>query len=65
MEFAAIFQWIALGQKVMAGGSAVYASVKAALAAHGIEADTDQLDAVIADAEKRKAMAEAETQATS
>lgn len=53
-------QWLGVLQQVEAAGSGAWDSVKAALAAHGIEADTAQLDAVIADAARRKALAERE-----
>lgn len=57
---AAIIQWIALGQQVFEKGSAVWSQIQAVLAANGIEADTAELDKVIIDAERRKAIAEAE-----
>ena len=40
----------------------VMAQIRGVLAANGIEADTAALDAVIADAERRKAQAEADAQ---
>jgi hypothetical protein len=36
-------------------GVAAFTAIKAALAAHGIQADTDQLEKVILDASQRKA----------
>jgi hypothetical protein len=55
---AAIATWnnilpglVAAGQN----GLAAYEQIKAVLAAHGIQADTDALDKVIIDAGKRKA----------
>ena len=56
-------QWLTIGQQVIAKGSAAFGAVKAALAAHGIEADTSALDAVIADGEARAARARAEANA--
>lgn len=57
-EFAAVMQWIALGQQAIAKGAEVMAQIKGVLAANGIEADTAALDAVIADADRRKKLAE-------
>lgn len=56
-EFQAALNWLALGQQVFEKGAGVYAQIKAVLAANGIEADTAALDAVIADAERRKEQA--------
>lgn len=58
-----LFQWISIGQKVVEAGLPLWNDIKGVLAAHGIEADTSALDNVIADAQARKAAAEAETQA--
>lgn len=58
MELEAAMKWLAFGQKVIAAGAGALADVKAAAAAHGIEADTAALDAVIADAVRRKVQAE-------
>ena len=60
MNLAAILQWLGLLQQIEQKGAAVFASVKKALADHGIEADTSALDEVIADAARRKALAERE-----
>lgn len=60
LTFAAIMQWITLGQQVFEKGASAFNAVKAALAANGIEADTAELDKVIADADRRKALAENE-----
>lgn len=60
MTLQAIFQWLALLQQLEQKGSAAFAAVKQVLATHGIEGDTAALDAVIADAARRKALAEAE-----
>lgn len=57
---ASLAEWLTLGEKVIKAGSGALAAVKTALAAQGVEADTAQLDAVIVDAERRKALAEAE-----
>lgn len=60
MTIPALIEWIALGEKVIAAGKGPLSAVVAAAAAHGIAADTAQLDAVILDAERRKAIAAAE-----
>jgi hypothetical protein len=60
ISFAAALQWIQVGQKVIQAGAPVLAEIKATMARHGIEADTSALDAVIVDAARRKAIAEAE-----
>jgi len=62
-SLTAIFQWLTIGQQVIAKGSAAFGAVKAALAAHGIEADTSALDEVIVDGERRAARARAEATA--
>lgn len=62
MNLSALMQWITLGQSVVDKGAAAMAAVKAAAAAHGIEQDTAALDAVILDAERRKAIAQHEAQ---
>lgn len=60
MTIPALMQWIALGEQVIEAGKGPLNDVRAALAAHGIAADTAQLDAVILDGERRKALAEHE-----
>ena len=55
-----ILKWIGILPQIAQAGSAAVAAVKGALAAHGIEADTAELDAVALDADRRKAIAEAE-----
>jgi len=50
-----ILKWIGLFQQIHTAGGSAWADVKAALANHGIEADTAALDAVIADADARAA----------
>lgn len=59
---AAIINWISLGEKVFNAGKPAWDSIKAALAAHGIEEDTAALDKVIEDADRRKALAEHEAE---
>lgn len=56
---AAILQWIALFDKIKANAK-VFDQIKGVLAANNIEADTAALDEVIADATRRKALAERE-----
>lgn len=56
-EFNAVLNWITLGQQVVEKGASVMNQIRAVLAANGIEADTAALDAVIADAERRKEQA--------
>lgn len=56
----ALLEWVHLGEQLIASGQGAYNAVKDAAAAHGVLADTAQLDAVILDAERRKALAEAE-----
>jgi hypothetical protein len=60
MNLKAVLQWIEIGQKVIEAGAPAWQSLKAALAKHGIETDTEQLNAVIIDAERRRLIAEAE-----
>ena len=60
MDVQAILQWIGVLQRIQASGGTAYAEIKGVLAAHGIEADTAALDAVIADASRRKAIAQRE-----
>lgn len=52
-----IVKAIGLINAIAAQGAAQWASIKAALAAQGYDADTAILDAGIADAERRKALA--------
>lgn len=56
----AIIQWIGIGQQIIASGSGLYSQIMGILRANGIQADTSALDEVIADADRRKAIAEAE-----
>ncbi len=61
----AILQWLQLGKKVFDAGKPALDAVLAAAASHGAQVDTDELNAIILDDAKRKAEADAETQATS
>lgn len=54
----AALQWLALGQQVVAAGAGVLGQIQDVLKANGIEADTAALEQVIADADRRKALAE-------
>ncbi len=62
-ELQTALKWLALGQQVFAAGAGPWSQIKDVLAANGIEADTAVLDAVIADADRRKALAEADAKA--
>ena len=55
-----VLKWLALAQQIKAAGEGPWNQIKAVLAANGIEADTAALDVVIADADRRKALAEAD-----
>jgi hypothetical protein len=57
---AAMIQWVGLARQVFAVGSGLWTDIKRVLADHGVAADTAELDAVAADADRRKALAEAE-----
>ena len=63
MGIAAVLQYLGLLQQAYAAGAPVVASVvaaiKGALASHGIEADTSELDKVIAEAQAAKAKEDA------
>lgn len=58
----AIIQWIAIFDQIRQRGGTVFSQIKTVLAANGIDADTSALDEVIADAARRKALAEREAQ---
>lgn len=60
MNLAAVLQWLDIAQQIEAKGEGVWTAIKAVLVDHGIEADTAALDAAIADAARRKALAEHE-----
>lgn len=57
-NLGALIQWLTIGEQVFDKGATVWADIQKVLAAHGIAADTAALDAVIADAARRKALAE-------
>lgn len=59
-ELETAMKWLALGQQIVERGTLVWEQIKLVLSQHGIEADTVALDAVIADADRRKAQAEAD-----
>jgi hypothetical protein len=59
-ELQTALAWLSLGQQVITAGEDVWNQIKGVLAANGIEADNAHLDAVIADAARRKAQAEAD-----
>lgn len=56
LEFA--LKWLGIGQQVLQAGEGAWAAIKATLAEQGITGDTEALDRVIADAARRKALAE-------
>lgn len=58
VELEAALKWLAFGQQVVTAGAGALAAVKAAAAANGVQADTAAMEAVIADAERRKKLAE-------
>lgn len=60
LTIPALLQWITLGEKLIAAGEGPLNAVLAAAAAHGITQDTAALNAVILDAERRKALAAAD-----
>jgi hypothetical protein len=60
MPIAAIIQAFSVAQQVYKAGQPVWDAIKGVLAAHGIQADTTELDAVILDAGRRQALAQAE-----
>lgn len=62
-DLAIATAWLTLGTQVFAGGSALWGKVKAALVANGYAGDTSVLDGLIADSERRKALAEADANA--
>jgi len=60
-NIAAILQWISIGQQVIEKGAPAWAAVKVVLASHSISSDTSALDEVIADADRRRQVALAES----
>jgi hypothetical protein len=49
--------WVTLGTAIFKKGQAAWDDIKAVLVKHGIEHDTEALDAAILDADRRKALA--------
>jgi hypothetical protein len=60
----AVMAWITLLPKVVDGGKNLFDVIKAVLVNNGIDHDTAALDAAILDADKRKAIADAEAKGT-
>jgi hypothetical protein len=60
VEIEAILSWVSLLPKLIDAGGAVYAEIKTILTDNGIDHDTTSLDAAIADADRRKSIADAE-----
>lgn len=62
MNLTTILAWLSLLERIQKSpaAGAVMDKIKAALAAHGIEADNAVLDGIIVDAARQKALAEAE-----
>lgn len=56
----ALLEWITLGEKLIDAGKGPFDAVMATVATHGITQDTAACEAVIIDAERRKAIAQAE-----
>ena len=59
ISIAALINWIQIGQQVFSAGQGVWDEIKGVLAAHGIEADTAELDRVISEAQAAKAKEDA------
>lgn len=57
-NLAGLIQWLTIGDQVFDKGQAVWSDIRKVLEAHGIAADNAALDAVIADAARRKALAQ-------
>ena len=57
-DLKAAMDWLAFGQAVFSAGTAAWTRVKDAASEAGIVHDTAALDAVIEDAERRKALAQ-------
>jgi hypothetical protein len=55
---AALQGWMALGNIVVQGGTALWTDLKAVFDKHGIEQDNAALDAIILNAATRKAQAD-------
>ena len=58
----ALIAWIQLGQQVFDGGTELWGKIHTLLQDNGIEADNQALLAGIADAQRRKAQAQADAQ---
>ena len=52
--------WLALAQQLEHAGEGLWNDLKRVLDQHGVEADTETLDGIIADAARRKALAQAD-----
>jgi hypothetical protein len=59
-DLAVATAWLALGQQVFAGGTALWSKIKATLVDNGYNGDTSVLDGLIADSDRRKAQAESD-----
>ena len=62
-SLAAATAWLALGEQVFAGGTALWSKVKKALVDNGYTGDTTVLDSLISDSDRRRAQAEADAAA--
>lgn len=60
LDFAAVMAWLRILPQVVQAGVGVFAQIKGVLQDNGVDADTAELDRVIADAEARRQRAEAE-----
>lgn len=60
LTIGAVQKWLSVLEDVLAIGQPAYDAVKSALAAQGIDAENAELDAVIVDADRRKALAHQE-----
>lgn len=62
LDIGTIIGFIKIGKQVVDAGRPAYESLRQALAKHGIETDSEELDAIIIDAAHRKAVAEREAE---
>jgi hypothetical protein len=62
---AGLIQWMQIGQHVISAGSGLYSQIMAVIRSSGYAGDTSALDEAIADADRRKAIAAQEKDATS
>lgn len=60
ITIAALIQWITIGEQVWQKGEGLWNQIKQVLADNGIDADTSKIDESIADADRRKGIAENE-----